>query len=200
MHITRLFTALFSVNEPKALNLFSAAVVCSAAFIASTSDALATTMWTDWTEIAFGDPGSASGTLGSTTISYSGEVIGNSNINGTSTIWNPESTYVGGLVDTSPDSVGDHIALNGSTNTSTISFSTPVLDPVIAIWSLGQPGATASFTYDATPILQVGGPNSIYGGSSIIIDGNTVSGNEGNGVILFDGVISSISFTNTSER
>jgi hypothetical protein len=166
----------------------------------TSTNVLAATMWTDWTAITLGDPGSASGTLGSTNVSYSGEVTGNSNINGTSTIWNPESTYVGGSVDTSPLSVGDHIALNGSATTGTISFSAPVIDPVVAIWSLGQPGATASFTFNETPTLQVGGPNSSFGGSSIIVDGFVVSGNEGNGVILFEGEFSSISFTSTNEN
>lgn len=171
-----------------------------ASSIFASTNVLASTMWTDWTDITLGDPGSATGTLGSTTVSYSGEVTGNTIINGTSTIWNPESTYVGGAVDTSPDSVGDHIGLNGSATTGSISFSAPVVDPVIAIWSLGQPGSTASFTFEQTPTLVVGGPNSIYSGSSIIVDGNVVSGNEGNGVILFEGEFSSISFTSTNEN
>jgi len=166
----------------------------------ASSNVLATTIWTDWTAITLGDPGSASGTLGSTTVTYSGEVTGNSNINGTSTIWNPESTYIGGVVDTSPNSVGDHIALNGSSTTGTINFSAPIVDPVIAIWSLGQPGSTASFTFQQTPTFVVGGPNSIYNGSAIVVDGNVVSGNEGNGVIIFNGEFSSISFTSTNEN
>jgi len=171
-----------------------------AMFMASSSSVLASTMWTDWTAITLGDPGSASGTLGSTSVNYFGEVISTSNINGTSTIWNPEATYVGGAVDTSPDSVGDLIGLDGSTTTGIISFSAPIVDPIVAIWSLGQPGLTASFTFSETPTLQIGGPNSIYGGNPIVVNENIVSGNEGNGVILFEGIFSSISFTNTNEN
>ena len=174
-------------------------------FATSHTAATASTIWTDWTQVTVGDPGSATGTLGSTTVSYSGEVIGaavqgGTIIDGTSAIWNPESTYVGGVVDVSPAVVGDVIGLDGSTNRATISFSTPVANPVIAIWSLGSPVLAASFTFDQAPVLQAGGPNSIYGGSSIVVNGNTVSGNEGNGVILFNGEVSSISFTSTNEH
>jgi len=172
-----------------------------ALYILSGSDAIAATTWTDWSAATIADPGgSATGTMGAVTISYSGEVTGNTVTNGTTGIWNPSTTFVGGGVDTSPDSVRDVIGLNGSTGTDTITFSSPVTDPVIAIWSLGAPSATASFTFDATPTLQAGGPNSIYGGSSIVVNGNTVSGNEGNGVVLFSGVFSSISWTSTNEN
>jgi hypothetical protein len=164
------------------------------------SVANASTTWTDWTDRTAGAAGSAVGTLGTITVDYSGEVLGNTNLNGTSNIWNPDTTYIGGLIDTSPDTVGDVIGLNGSTSVSTISFSEPVLNPVIAIWSLGRPSFEASFSFTETPVFQVGGPNSIYGGSSIIVDGNTVAGNEGNGVILFEGEFDSLSWTSTNEN
>lgn len=138
--------------------------------------------------------------MGSITVNYSGEVTANTIINDTATIWNPGSTFIGGAVDTLPYSVGDVIGLNGSTTVGTLTFSSPVTNPVIAIWSLGQPSILSSFTFDATPTLEAGGPNSIYGGSSIVVNGNTVSGNEGNGVILFGGTYSSISWASTNEN
>jgi hypothetical protein len=90
------------INKSK---LFHLIVLASTIF--ASSNALAATMWTDWTDITRGNPGAASGTLGSITVDYSGEVIVHSVSNGSSNIWNPESTYVGGAVDASPDSVGD---------------------------------------------------------------------------------------------
>jgi hypothetical protein len=203
LKIALIFTTKTKIREEvmKKSTIFSSGkiLIVLATFMAATSSAMATTIWTDWTDISLGDPGSANGSLGSTLVSYSGEATGNSNIAGTSTIWNPETTYVGGVVDTSPDSVGDHIALDGSSNTGTINFSAPIVDPVIAIWSLGRPGSSASFTFQQTPTFVVGGPNSQFGGSAIVVDGNLVSGNEGNGVILFSGEFSSISFTSTNE-
>jgi hypothetical protein len=121
--------------------------------------------------------------------------------NGGSNVWNPESSFVGGTVTDSPDAVGDELALIGrGAVTNTVTFSTPVENPVFAIWSLGRPGFAASFSFGSTPTLQAGGPNSIYGGSSITVSGNVVSGFEGNGVVQFDGTVSSISWTNTPEN
>lgn len=73
-------------------------------------------------------------------------------------------------------------------------------DPIFAIWSLGQPGLAASFFFDVTPTLMSGGPNSSFGGESIVVNGNTVSGNEGSGTVQFSGTFSSISWTNSFEN
>ena len=163
------------------------------------------TSWTDWTSFTVGSPGSASGTLDGITVTYAGEVIagsccGGTTVNGTSAIWNPTSSFTGGTVTTSPSTVGDAIALNGSfTGTNTITFGTAVVNPVFAIWSLGAAGP-ASFTFSATPTLEAGGPNSLFGGSPISISGNVVTGREGNGVVQFTGTFSSISWTDTFEN
>lgn len=162
--------------------------------------ASAATMWTDWTTASNGFPGSASGTVGGVNVTYSGELFG-STVDGSSLVWNPASSFVGGSVTDSPDAVGDELALIGNSGlTNTITFSTPVVNPVFAIWSLGQPGQAASFTFSLIPTLQAGGPNSFFGGSSITVLGNVVNGVEGNGVVQFNGTVSSISWTNTPEN
>jgi hypothetical protein len=74
-----------------------------------------------------------------------------------------------------------------------------VENPVFAIWSLGSPSIPASFNFNATPTLEAGGPNSQFGGSSITVLGNVVSGREGNGVVQFTGNFTSISWTDTPE-
>jgi hypothetical protein len=161
----------------------------------------ASTIWTNWTAASSGFPGSASGSVNGVGVTYSGEVIGNTIINGTTTIWSPNTSFIGGTVDTSPSSVGDEIALAGAfTGTNTITFSSPVTNPVFAIWSLGQPGFGASFTFNITPTFEAGGINSQYGGSAIVVNGNTVTGQEGNGVVQFTGTFSSISWTDTPEN
>jgi hypothetical protein len=159
--------------------------------------AQAATLWTDWTSFTIG---SATGSVDGLGVSYSGE-LDNASILGFSPIWSPDSSFTGGTVTASPSVVGDDLRLNGSsTGTNTITFDSPVENPVFAIWSLGSPGIAASFTFDATPTLQAGGPNSQFGGSSITVLGNVVSGNEGNGVVQFTGTFSSISWTNTFEN
>jgi hypothetical protein len=163
--------------------------------------AAAATIWTDWVSATAGAAGSATGSAGGVGVTYSGHLATGSVLDGTSTVWQPPSTYVGGVVDTSPATVGDDLRLTGPTSTlNTISFSSPVVNPVIAIWSLGRTGLVASFTFLQTPTFVVGGPSDVGGGSAISVVGNTVSGTEGNGVIEFVGAFNSISFTNTFEN
>jgi len=162
----------------------------------------AQTVWTDWTSATAGSPGSAAGTLNGIDVTYSGQVMGNRVINGAfSPAWAPSTSFVGGTVTTSPASVGDIITLNGTfTGTNTLSFASPITNPLVAIWSLGAPGVPASFTFSATPTLQVGGPNVNFGGSSVAVAGDVVSGREGNGVVQFEGTFTSLSWTDTFEN
>lgn len=113
--------------------------------------------------------------------------------------WLPSSTFADGVaVDNGPVQANGIMQLFGGTTASnTLMFSVPIVDPVIAIWSLGQGGVEASFDFvGVTPVLIAGGPNAEYGGSAITISGNTVSGREGNGTIQLIGTYSSIQWTN----
>jgi hypothetical protein len=164
----------------------------------------AATIWTDWSPIGVvldsGSGGSATGSLGSVSVSYSGQLI-HGIFDNTSNIWLPATSFVDGVVvTTGPDSVGDNLDIDGSTPGGTITFSSPVVDPLFAIASLGSGAGLASFTFDQTPTFIVGGPTSTYGGGSISVLGNVVSGQEGNGVVQFIGTYSSISWTNTPEN
>lgn len=178
--------------------LFSFIVTLLSVSIAGTASA--GTVWTDWTGYTAGAPGVV-GTLGGVGVTYTGQVI-NTTINGTATNWSPNSSFIGGTVTTSPSTVGDIIGISGGTGggTGTITFASPIINPVFAIWSLGQPGLAASFTFSLTPAFEAGGPNQQYGGAPISVLGNVVSGNEGNGVVQFTGAFSTFSWTNTPEN
>src|SRR5262249_18729223 len=92
-----------------------------------------------------------------------------------------------------------HLQGGTATGVNTITFSTPVVDPVIAIWSLGGTGGPASFIFSlpATPTFQAGGPSQDFPGSPpISVSGQTVSGTEANGTVALLGTFSSISWTN----
>jgi hypothetical protein len=172
----------------------------AAALSAMCVHAGAVTVWTDWTSATAGTPGSATGTLNGKTVSYSGAVLSNRVINGSfAASWAPSTSFIGGTSTASPATIGDIITLDQSTATSTITFSAPIVNPVLAIWSLGSPTAPASFTFNETPTFEVGGPNVSFGGSAITVSGNTLSGREGNGVVQFTGTFSSLSFTSTFE-
>lgn len=184
----------------KAFNLVAALVISASGALMSLP-AMGATIWTDWTAAELGTAGSAVGMLDGVQVDYSGQVIASGTaINGTSTIWAPDSSFIGGTSTTSPSTVGDSIGLNGGvTGVARLTFASPIENPLIAIWSLGQPGLAASFAFDATPTFQAGGPNANFGGSAITVAGNVVSGNEGNGVVQFTGTFTSISWTNTFE-
>jgi len=174
------------------------------AILLTTVPASAVTTWTDWSRLPVGMGGFGFVIRGegiSYTADYSGEVD-RTVFNGTSPIWAPNSSFIGGTSTASPSTVGDAIFLNGSfTGTNIISFfGSPVVNPVFAIWSLGAPGAEASLNFNATPTFEAGGPNSQFGGLPITVSGNTVSGTEGNGVVQFTGTFSSLSWTTTIEN
>ncbi len=175
--------------------LMPALVICA-------SSVQGATIWTDWESGSAGMDGSAVGSLNGVSVNYSGPLIPTpyTTFNGTANVWNPSTTYTGGAIDVSPDDVGDRLSLNYSAG-STLTFSAPVENPLIAFWSVGNPNYTVDFVFDETPTFVVGGPNSNYrGSSSIWVSGNTVSGREGNGVVMFEGLFTSISWTSTREN
>jgi hypothetical protein len=142
----------------------------AASFLFATP-AHAITTWTNWTSFTAGTlgGGSAAGSAGGVGVSYSGE-LNSAVINGSSLVWAPASSFTGGTVTVSPSVVGDDLRLDGSfTGTNTITFASPVDNPVFAIWSLGSPSLAAFFNFNATPTLEAGGPNSQFGGSSAIV-------------------------------
>jgi len=121
-------------------------------------------------------------------------------IDGTASNWAPNSSFIGGTVTASPSTVGDIITLDGAfTGTNTITFASPIVNPVFAIWSLGAPGSAASFTFNLTPTFEAGGPNAQFGGGPLTVSANSVSGIEGNGVVQFTGSFTTVSWTDTPE-
>lgn len=149
--------------------------------------------------------------------------VDNNNIatwtNGTFLGWWPhESFAVDGLDDT-PDTIKDIIIVHGddypSTHYSHIHFSMPVKDPYFAVWSLGTTpvlSGPARMDFDLTPTFIVGGPActptrvypgkadcTYYDSQSIYVQGNTVYGTEGNGVVRFYGEVTDIVWTNSKE-
>ena len=113
--------------------------------------------------------------------------------------YTPTGTYADGtVVNNAPVKTDNIIQLvGGNSNINTVTFSKPVVNPVMAIWSLGAGGNQAQFDFiNATPTLVTGGPSAEYGGSSISVSGKNVLGTEGNGTVQFLGTFTSLSWTN----
>jgi PEP-CTERM motif len=153
--------------------------------------------WTDWTSTmstASGVVGSI--TTGSTTIDvgFTGP-YSFAQVSGGTNYWNPSAPYIGAAVDNAPPA-SDIIAL-GTGGTATITFSQPVLNPLIALVSWN--GNTVEFGVPIT-ILSYG---SGYFGNGTPIPNAGGSGFFGNGevhgVIVLPGTYSSITFTHTFE-
>jgi hypothetical protein len=177
------------VNPVSALLLAACAVSTSALAHADTI------VWTNWSSATSGTPGSATGTIGSVSVTYSGQTSGLTNVPS----WTPASTFTGGVVGNAPPHTPTIQIEGGSTLSETISFSSTVVDPIFAIWSLGQPGVAASFDFSSKsgqPFTVVGGgPSAEFSGSALTSTGSVVHGNEGNGLVQFMGSFDSISFT-----
>jgi len=73
-------------------------------------------------------------------------------------------------------------------------FSQAVINPLLAIWSIGQEGTPVRFIFDTDnfEILAEGAGH--WGGGSLVKDGNLVTGSEGNGLLQFYGSFTSIHF------
>jgi PEP-CTERM motif len=168
------------------------------AFCAVSPSAIAhadTIAWTNWSSGTSGNPGSAAGAIGSINVTYSGQTTGLTNVPS----WTPASTFTGGVVGNAPPPAPTIQLEGGSTLTETISFSSTVVDPIFAIWSLGGNGTSASFDFSSKsgqPFdLLGGGPNAEFGGSALASTGSVVQGIEGNGLVQFTGSFDSITFT-----
>jgi hypothetical protein len=124
--------------------------------------------------------------------------------------WQATGSYAGGSVSNAPPQANNSILLRGGLSAAngnyyyqdTITFSSPVKNPVFSIWSLGANNGglnpiPASFVFDAGQpfTIQAGGPGQQYGGTSITQNGETVNGLEGNGTIQFIGTYSQLTFT-----
>jgi len=186
----------------KILNLFAFAVLTLSASAASA----VTINWTDWTAATTGNSGTATGsmTIGSQTIGvqFTGQISG-AQTNGTGTnYWIPAAPYLS-TVDNAPGTT-DIIKITGQNSNpimNTLSFDTALLDPVMALVSLGQYSRLVNYRFDQDFDLLSSGTG-YWGGSvgSLVDQGFTggsylLQGLEGHGAVQFMGAVSSISWT-----
>lgn len=92
----------------------------------------------------------------------------------------------------------DLIAISGGTGNLpyTLTFSQPVRDPYFAIVSLGNPDLSVEYRFEQTPTLVSSG-RGYWGGCAdcLRVDGNTVIGVEGHGVLRFQGSFTELRWT-----
>ncbi|HLX72764.1 MAG TPA: LamG-like jellyroll fold domain-containing protein [Verrucomicrobiae bacterium] len=158
--------------------------------------------WADWTSDTVTNPGgSVSGSInvaGNTIqISYSGEVFNQTQTNGPGIdYYTPVSTYTNSAVP-NPPLTGMITLVGPDTNVDTITFSSPVTNPIIAIVSMGGVGDPVSFNFTNSFTILTSGPGWWATGAALAADGDTLEGNDSDGLIQFTGTFSTLSFTVT---
>jgi len=152
-------------------------------------------VWTDWTFATPGSPGSASGSMGNVSVSYSGEISFAQTAGGTN-YWIPDSPYLSGTVSNAPPDPDIVALVGGNAIVNTITFGDPVVNPIMAIVSLGRPGLLVEYLFDRPFDVLSFGPG-FWGGPGTLTElaGNILQGEEGHGAIQFQGTVSSISWT-----
>lgn len=150
--------------------------------------------WVDWTAFT---SSTVDGSVAGRTVAFRGDVT-NAFVSGGLNYWGSfSSTYTKAGIVPDPPPASDIIALTGgpTTGVQTLTFSSPVLDPVMAVLSLGRPGAPATYDFDQPfEILNVG-PGYFGNGTLTQLEGDVLQGAEGHGLIQFHGLVSSISWT-----
>jgi len=158
--------------------------------------------YTDWTSSS---AGTASGSIGAIGVTYVGDVAFAQTAGGVN-YWarsspppynNPAyNAYTG--VPNMP-TTSDIVALSSTVTTpNTITFSSPVKDPIMLIMSQGQPSLAVYYDFAQDFVILSSG-NGHWGGNpagSLFEEpGDVLKGVEGHGAIQFLGTISSISWT-----
>lgn len=163
--------------------------------------------WTDWTA---SNLLSASGTAGSLGVSFSGQLqfaqLGFNNMVGggassTTDYWieNSPPPYTGNaLVDNRPPGF-ELLAFNGA-STNSLTFSAPVLNPLMAIVSMGQSGLAVTYDFD-TPFTVLSEGRGFWGDGTFSVGaGDVLVGNELHAVIQFHGPVSQINWRSSAEN
>jgi hypothetical protein len=182
-----------------------AIAVVGASLLAAPAAQAVPIAWTNWTAVSL-NGGTAAGVITppsgpAINVSLTGPNAGGS-ISETFVL-GPAATYIGGVVANAPCTgttlcTGDLINIPGTPpGSNTLTFSSAVVNPVFAVWSLGDATNTATLTFPVgtAPVIESTGTNGGLGFVSLTASGNVVSGREGNGTFLLPGTFSSITFT-----
>lgn len=145
--------------------------------------------WTNWS----GTQGSFVQNGNTVDVTYTGSVFDTSHA---AWIYDVPSSFTNAEVSNTPGSNGTILMRGGNAQINTIHFSRPVVNPYIALISVGTSRLPVSFNFqnnvDFDVIVQ--GPGH-WGGGSLQKSGSSVLGYEGNGVLRFNGTFTDISFT-----
>lgn len=157
-----------------------------------------TASWTNWSTTT---PTTGTLTQNSTpvTVTYTGSTF---STDYSADIYDVPVSFTTPAISNTPETNGTILMRGGTMQDNNISwgnfhFSTPVTNPVIDLISVGQIDEPVSFVFNTSnfSILKSGPGHWGDTNSSLTQSGNTVIGEEGNGLLQFVGVFSDIYFT-----
>lgn len=148
-----------------------------------------TVSWTNWNSNTGGTVTQNSNTI---TVTYTGNNLG---VSHDASIYDVPGSFTSAEVSSTPGSNGTVIMSGGTGGTvNTFHFSAPVVNPYIAVFSVGQGSVPVAFNFDQNFTLLSQGSGH-WGGGTLVASGNSLVGHEGNGVIKFTGTYTDITFT-----
>ena len=160
--------------------------------------------WTNWTSSHRDNSGpdtvigaATVPDLGPVMVTYTGEYVFANTAGAGTNYWTGfDTTYADGVAVDNAPVLPDIIGLfDGGGGTCTITFSKPVVNPVMAIVSLGHQGLTATSVFNV-PFDVIAHGVGYFGNGLLYEDANkTLRGQEGNGTIQFFGPVTSIQWT-----
>lgn len=166
--------------------------------------------WTQWSSITSPPPNwvvSGTMTLGSqvVNVTYTSTDLQFAQINNMGTDWwsggacgGPCPVYNDPGAGITPPDTLDMIALLGNASEHTLTFSSPVTNPVLAMISLGQPSVQTTYFFDHPFTILTSGGGWWGGGSLTTVAGNGLQGTEGDGLVQFTGTYTEISWVGTN--
>ena len=150
--------------------------------------AVPTVSWTAWSDVNNGSLTQNAQAIG---VTYSGDTIG---LDHSSYIYDVPSSFTSAEVTNTPGSNGTILMTGGNATVNTFHFSQAVVNPYIELFSVGQGGVPVSFVFQSGNIAILSEGSGHWGGGSLVQNGLTVTGYEGNGLLKFTGTYTDISF------
>jgi len=150
-----------------------------------------TASWTAWTPDLTGSLTQNGNSVG---VSYTGDQAG---LDFDASYFDKPASFTNAEVSNTPQNLGTVRMVGGAATVNSFHFSSPVIDPVIALFSVGQSGTPARFVFQDSPSFVIGAQGAgHWGGGSLVLSAPfTVSGVEGNGLLQFKGTYTDIRFS-----
>lgn len=190
------------ISRPRSVSLLGLVAAASIVGSAASASHASVVDWGTWTigTNDFPSSGSAGAFPGSgTSFFYNGSSLFLQNGAGID-YWSPSAPYLSSTVSNAP--IPSHmVGVIDYAPSHTLGLATPTTGLVMAIVGLGSASTAAQWVFNTPFTILSSGPG-YFGGPGTLsqLPGNVLQGNEGSGVIMFTGNVSSVTWTIVSDE